>query len=61
VALSLHAGKLLARRLAGEQIANVIPPACTPLTRFPLHRLIRIPQRIMYRWYKFLDNRDWPQ
>jgi len=25
VALSLHAGKLLARRLAGEQIANVIP------------------------------------
>lgn len=58
VSLSLYAGKLLAARLAGEEIENVIAPTCTPLRRFPLHRLIRIPQRIMYSWYKFLDNKD---
>ncbi len=58
VALSLYAGKLLAARLAGEELGNPIPPTSTSLRRFPLHRLIRIPQRVMYHWYKFLDNKD---
>ncbi len=58
VSLSLYAGKLLAARLAGAEGEDEIPPIRTPLARFPLHRLIRIPQRMMYHWYKFLDNKD---
>ena len=55
---SLYAGKLLARRVAGDDIENPIPPFATPLARFPLHSLIRIPQRLVYYWYRFLDNKD---
>ncbi len=58
VSLSLYAGKLLAARIAGDDFEHVIPPASTPLARFPLHSVIRIPQRIMYYWYKHLDNKD---
>lgn len=58
VSLSLYAGKLLARRVAGDRIENPIPPLATPLARFPLHRLLRVAQRTMYHWYKFRDNTD---
>jgi taurine dehydrogenase large subunit len=58
VSWSLYAGKLLADRIAAKGGENLIPPNTAPLRRFPLHRLIRIPQRIMYRWYKFQDNSD---
>lgn len=56
VAMSLHAGKLLAQRTAGEEINNPISPMATPLLRFPLHNLLRVAQRGMYHWYKFRDN-----
>lgn len=58
VSLSLYAGKLLAARVAGEKIADPIPPFASPLERFPLHRLLRVAQRMMYRWYRFRDNSD---
>ena len=58
VSLSLYAGKLLAARIGGDDFEHVIPPAATPLARFPLHSLIRIPQRLMYYWYKYLDDKD---
>lgn len=58
VSLSLYAGKLLAQRIAGRPVENAIPPTTTPLARYPLHSLIRLPQRAMYRWYKHIDNSD---
>ena len=58
VSLSLYAGKLLAQRIAGHPDESAIAPASTPLARYPLHSLIRIPQRAMYFWYKHLDNSD---
>ncbi len=58
VSLSLYAGKLLAGRLAGEEPEYAIPCTSTPLVRIPLHRLVRIPQRAMYYWYRYLDNKD---
>ncbi|MGH8619319.1 MAG: NAD(P)/FAD-dependent oxidoreductase [Burkholderiales bacterium] len=59
VSYSLYAGKLIADRIAdgGQGRENVIPPNASPLARFPLHRLIRIPQAAAYHWYKFRDNR----
>jgi gamma-glutamylputrescine oxidase len=57
VALSLHAGKLLANTVAGEA-DPAVPAVNSPLARYPAHRLIRIPQRIMYLWYKHLDRSD---
>ncbi len=59
VSLSLYAGKLLAQCVAGQPAENVLPLMNSPLARYPLHSLIRIPQRVMYLWYKFLDNSDW--
>ena len=58
VSLSLHAGKLIAQRLAGDTTANPLTASDKPLARYPLHRFIRIPQRAMYRWYRHLDNSD---
>lgn len=59
VSMSLYAGLLLARRIAGERIENVIPPTGTPLVRFFGHGLLRLPQRVLYHWYKWRDNSDW--
>ena len=56
--MSLYAGSLLADRLSGANASRMVPAVLAPLPRFPLHNLIRIPQRAMYRWYKFLDNSD---
>jgi taurine dehydrogenase large subunit len=58
VSLSLYAGKLLARRIAGHGIENPIPPMTAPLAPIPLHGLARIVQPAVYRWYKYQDNRD---
>ena len=58
VSLSLYAGKLLAQRIAGHPAESAIFPASAPLARYPLHSLMRIPQRAMYLWYKHLDNSD---
>lgn len=58
VSLSNHAGKLLARRIAGERLENEIPPLTTPLQRFPLHRQLRLVQPLVNRWYRFRDERD---
>ena len=58
VSLSLYAGKLLAQRVAGHTVDNPLGPASTPLARYPLHSLIRLPQRAMYLWYRHLDNSD---
>src|SRR5688572_26502330 len=56
VSLSLYAGKLLARRAAGHEIEHLIPPLETPLKPFRFHRLLRVAQAAMYRWYRFRDN-----
>lgn len=58
VSLSLYAGKLLAQSLAGLPVENALPAVNSPLARSPLHSLIRIPQRLMYLWYRHLDNSD---
>ena len=57
VAMSLHAGKLLARRLADARAHEVLPQLDTPLPRYPLHSLIRLAQRAVYRWYRHQDHR----
>ncbi|MEO7727071.1 MAG: FAD-binding oxidoreductase [Burkholderiales bacterium] len=57
VSLSLYAGKLLAQQIAGEP-AEALPHFNSPLPRYPLHSLVRIPQRLMYLWYRHLDNSD---
>jgi glycine/D-amino acid oxidase-like deaminating enzyme len=56
VAFSIYAGKLLAKRLAGDAIEHPIPPLTTPLPRFPLHKLLRVVQPVMYGWYKARDH-----
>jgi gamma-glutamylputrescine oxidase len=56
VAYGLHAGRLLARRIAGEDAGPGIPSTSTPLPRFPVPALRRIGQRAMYLWYRRLDN-----
>ncbi|MEO8441302.1 MAG: FAD-binding oxidoreductase [Betaproteobacteria bacterium] len=58
VSLSLYAGNLLAQRIAGHSVDNAVPAMNSPLARYPLHNLLRLPQRVMYLWYKFLDNSD---
>ena len=56
VAMSLHAGKLLARRIAGASEADPIPPFASPLQRFPLHGLARVAQAGVYQWYRMRDG-----
>jgi taurine dehydrogenase large subunit len=58
VACSLYAGKLLARRIVGEEAEHPLPPAGTPLPRFPFAALRRLGQRAMFMWYRYRDNRD---
>ena len=58
VSLANHAGKLLARRVAGVSLDDPIPPFATPLKRFPLHSLLRVVQPVMYRYYKWVDEKD---
>ena len=58
VAYGLHAGRMLARRLAGDDPEPLIPATATPLPRFPLPALRRTAQRAAYFWYRYLDNRD---
>ncbi|MDB5811424.1 MAG: oxidoreductase [Betaproteobacteria bacterium] len=58
VSLSLYAGQLLAHNVAGDPPANALPAVNSPLARYPLHSLIRIPQRLMYLRYKHLDRSD---
>ena len=58
VSMSLHAGKLLARRIAGEREAQPIPPFAAPLPRFALPALLRVGQAGMYQWYRFRDRSD---
>ena len=56
VSLANYAGKLLAKRVAGDRIENPIPPFTTPLPRFPLHSLLRVVQPVMYQWYRLRDS-----
>ena len=58
VAMSLYAGKLLAQNIFGETVLKDLPQVASPLARYPLHDLVRIPQRVMYAWYKHLDRSD---
>ena len=58
VAYGLHAGRLLARRIAGEHVDSLHAPIDTPLPRFPLAALRRVAQRAMYVLYRYLDARD---
>jgi taurine dehydrogenase large subunit len=58
VAYGLHAGRLLADRVAGKDERPAIPFTATPLPRFPLAALRRTGQRAAYLWYRYLDNRD---
>ncbi len=58
VAYGLHAGRMLARRLAGDDREPPIPATSTPLPAFPLPALRRVAQRAAYLWYRYLDNRD---
>jgi taurine dehydrogenase large subunit len=56
VSFALHAGKLLADRLAGRPLP-ALPPAFTPLPRFPLPFLRRLAQRAAFAWWRFRDER----
>lgn len=58
VAYSLHAGRLIAARIAGKDTGMTIPPTSTPLPRFPLAALRRAGQRTLYLWYRYCDERD---
>jgi taurine dehydrogenase large subunit len=58
VSLSLYAGKLLAHSIGGHSVEHALPALHSPLARYPLHRFIRIPQRLMYLWYRHLDSSD---
>jgi len=58
VAYGLHAGRLLASRVAGDDSRAAIPSTSTPLPRFPLAALRRVGQRAAYLWYRCLDDRD---
>lgn len=58
VAYGLHAGRLLARRLGGDDRDTPIPATATPLPRMPLPALRRVVQQAAYYWYRYLDNRD---
>lgn len=58
VAYGLHAGRLLARRIAGEDVQPVIPSTSAPLPHFSFSALRRAGQRAMYMWYRFQDNRN---
>jgi taurine dehydrogenase large subunit len=56
VSFALHAGKLLADRLAGK-LLPALPPAFTPLPRFPLPFLRRFAQRAAFLWWRMQDER----
>jgi gamma-glutamylputrescine oxidase len=56
VSFALHAGKLLADRLAGKPLPS-LPPAFTPLPRFPLPFLRRLAQRAAFSWWRRQDER----
>lgn len=56
VALALHAGKLLADRLAGRPLP-ALPPVFTPLPRFPLAAFRRLGQRAAFLWWRHKDER----
>jgi len=57
VSLALYAGRLIAGRIGGDRDADPIEAATLPMRRIPAHRLLRIPQRALYYWYRFLDGR----
>jgi gamma-glutamylputrescine oxidase len=56
VSFALHAGKLLADRLAGKPLP-ALPPAFAPLPRFPLPFLRRFAQRAAFLWWRIQDER----
>jgi glycine/D-amino acid oxidase-like deaminating enzyme len=56
VSFALHAGKLLADRLAGKPLP-ALPPAFAPLPRFPLPFLRRFAQRAAFLWWRMQDER----
>ncbi len=56
VSFALHAGKLLADRIAGKPLP-ALPPALTPLPRFPLPFLRRFAQRAAFLWWRLQDER----
>lgn len=58
VAYGLHAGRLLARRLAGDDRDPPIPATASPLPVFPFAAARRLAQRAAYFWYRYQDNRD---
>jgi gamma-glutamylputrescine oxidase len=58
VAYGLHAGRLLAARLAGRDTGTIAAPVDTTLRRYPLAAFRRLGQRVMTQWYRFQDNRD---
>lgn len=58
VAYALHAGKLIASRIARRDSGAAIPSTSTPLPRFPLAALRRAGQRAMYLWYRYRDETD---
>ncbi len=57
VSLSLYAGRLIAARIDGDGSEPEIEAARHPVRPFPMHRLMRIPQRALFHWYRFLDSR----
>ncbi len=57
VAYGLHAGRLIAARVADNDTGMTIPPTSTSLPRFPLAALRRAGQRAMYLWYRYRDER----
>jgi taurine dehydrogenase large subunit len=56
VAAALHAGRLVADRLAGKPVPP-LAPLLSPLPRMPLATFRRVGQRIVVAWYQHKDER----
>ena len=57
VMYSAQAGRRMAELLAGRALDATIPIFATPLRGHPLAPFRRLGQRMLYRWYNFLDER----
>ena len=56
VSYALFAGKRLAAGIANDPMPAL--PVSAPLERFPFAPLRRVGQRVMYQYYRYVDNRD---
>jgi len=58
VTYTLHAGRLLAARLAGQDTGAIVAPIDSVFRRYPFAAFRRLGQRAMIAWYRLQDARD---